>query len=108
MDSLIVLNYKFDKPVVRTPELQMLFSASEASLLRYRNDWVEKGNSLHEMGCFNIEGYKDLLWCPKTFLKWLINNKLKEPIKYTHDQLEYEKINKAIVDLTKHKKENRL
>ena len=108
MDKLTVLKYNFDKPIVRTPELQMLFSVSDASLLRYRNSWVEEGNALYEMGCFNIEGYKDLVWCPKTFLNWLINNKLKEPIKYTHDQLEHQKLNKAVVDLTQHKKENRI
>ena len=92
-------NYKFDKPYYRQSIFLDLFSMSESCLKRYIKDWTDQGRDAVEMGHLNIIGFKETCWCPKTFLGWLIENKIEVPVRYDYQLAEQEKLKTNIVNI---------
>ena len=83
--SEIVFKYRFDKPFIPNSELLKLFSLSERTLRRWREEWVSKGKALEDMGCFQIAQTRELMWEPVKFINWLCANKIKANVKYNYE-----------------------
>jgi hypothetical protein len=94
-------DYKFEKPYYRQGEFLELFSISLATLKRYMEEWVNNGNNLQLMGHLNIIGFRETCWEPKTFLNWLIENKLEAPVKYDFELSEQKKLAQNVINIPK-------
>jgi len=94
-------DYKFEKPYYRQGKFLELFSISLATLKRYMEEWVNNGNNLQDMGHLNIIGFRETCWEPKTFLNWLIENKLEVPVKYDYQLNEQKKLNQNVINIPK-------
>ena len=94
-------DYKFEKPYYRQGKFLELFSISLATLKRYMEEWVNNGNNLQDMGHLNIKGFKETCREPKTFLNWIIENKLEAPVKYDYELSEQKKLTQNVINIAK-------
>ena len=69
-----MLNYKFDKGLVRTTELAEKLSIPEGTLDYWKYQWKQDGHDTYEMGLRLIgnKAYFD----PVQFVNWVSQNKL--------------------------------
>ena len=70
-----MLNYKFDKGLVRTTELAEKLSIPEGTLDYWKYQWKKDGHDTYEMG-LRLIGNK-AYWDPIQFVNWIFQFKLK-------------------------------
>ena len=70
-----MLNYKFDKGLIRTHTLIDKLSIPVSTLDFWKFQWREKGNNCYDMG-LRLIGNK-AYWDPIVFSNWVAQNKLK-------------------------------
>ena len=70
-----MLNYKFDKGLVRTAELAEKLSIPEGTLDYWKYQWKKDGHDTYEMG-LRLIGNK-AYWDPIQFVNWIFQFKLK-------------------------------
>ena len=70
-----MLNYKFDKGLVRTAELLKGLSIPLATLNFWKTQWKQKGNDTYDMG-LRLIGNK-AYWDPIQFVNWIVLFKFK-------------------------------
>ena len=95
------MEYKFNKPYYTKDEHLEMFSLSHGTLARYKEEWLKQGKELSEMGYLPIKGIKGACWDPVKFLSWLLANKVDQPVKYSHEQLEQNKLQQSVIKLKK-------
>ena len=69
-----MLNYKFDKGLVRTTELAEKLSIPEGTLDYWKYQWKQDGHDTYEMG-LRLIGNK-AYWEPIQFVNWIVQYKL--------------------------------
>jgi hypothetical protein len=75
VQRVIMLNYKFNKGLVRTGELVDKLSIPTSTLDFWKSQWRRKGNDCYDMGLRLIG--KKAYWEPIQFVNWVAQNKLK-------------------------------
>ena len=96
--------FQFTKLWYTTTQLLEIIPISRATFYRMHKELIDEGRDLAEMGKIKIKGMENTLWCPITFVKFLLNHKLvSNPISYNYgkvsdddNQLQSENIKVAI------------
>ena len=98
MDTILnITNFKFNKPYFPQSEILELFNISETTLKRY----IAECKSANDLGMFKIEGIRQNMFEPKTFLNWLIENKIKATVQYDYQKAEVDNLKTNITKLTR-------
>ena len=108
-----LIKFQFTKVYYPTKELLELIPISKATFYRMHKELIDEGRDLAEMGKIKIKGMENTLWCPVTFVKFLLNHKLvSNPISYNYgkvsdddNQLQSENIKVAIGFFNKKQKQ---
>lgn len=96
MDGILnISNFKFNKPYFPQSEILELFNISETTLKRY----IAECKSANDLGMFKIEGIRQNMFEPKTFLNWLIENKIKATVQYDYQKAEVDNLKTNITKL---------
>ena len=96
MDTIFnITNFKFNKPYFPQSEILELFNISETTLKRY----IAECKSANDLGMFKIEGIRQNMFEPKTFLNWLIENKIKATVQYDYQIKEVDNLKTNITKL---------
>lgn len=96
MDGILnINNYRFNKPYFPQSEILELFNISETTLKRY----IAECKSANDLGMFKIEGIRQNMFEPKTFLNWLIENKIKATVQYDYQIKEVDSLKTNITKL---------
>ena len=96
MDAEIKISeFKFDKPYYPQSEIIALFSISESTLKRY----IAECKSADELGLFRIDGVRQNMFEPRSFLNWLIENKINGPVQYDYQVKEVDSLKTNITKL---------
>lgn len=96
MDTILnINNFKFNKPYFPQSEILELFNISETTLKRY----IAECKSANDLGMFKIEGIRQNMFEPKTFLNWLIENKIKATVQYDYQKAEVDNLKTNITKL---------
>ena len=90
-----ILYYNFKKPYYPQTEIIELFNISESTLKRY----IAESKSAEDLGMFKIEGVRQNMFEPKTFLNWLIENKIKASVQYDYQKAEVDNLKTNITKL---------
>ena len=85
-----MLNYKFDKGLVRTAELLKGLSIPLATLNYWKTQWKKRGNDTYEMG-LRLIGNK-AYWDPVQFVNWIVQFKLKNKPTTPEQELDQTKL----------------
>ena len=85
-----MLNYKFDKGLVRTAELLKGLSIPLATLNYWKTQWKKRGNDTYEMG-LRLIGNK-AYWDPIQFVNWIFQFKLKNKPTTPEQELDQTKL----------------
>ena len=93
MDAILCYNFK--KPYYPQSEIIELFNISESTLKRY----IAESKSANDLGMFKIEGVRQNMFEPKTFLNWLIENKIKATVQYDYQKAEVDNLKTNITKL---------
>jgi hypothetical protein len=85
-----MLNYKFDKGLVRTTELAEKLSIPEGTLDYWKYQWKQDGHDTYEMGLRLIgnKAYFD----PVQFVNWVSQNKLTNKPTSPEEKLDQQKL----------------
>lgn len=85
-----MLNYKFDKGLVRTAELAEKLSIPEGTLDYWKYQWKKDGHDTYEMGLRLIgnKAYFD----PVQFVNWVSQNKLTNKPTSPEEKLDQQKL----------------
>ena len=90
-----ITDYRFNKPYFPQSEILELFNISETTLKRY----IAECKSANDLGMFKIEGIRQNMFEPKTFLNWLIENKIKATVQYDYQKAEVDNLKTNITKL---------
>ena len=85
-----MLNYKFDKGLVRTAELLKGLSIPLATLNYWKTQWKKRGNDTYEMG-LRLIGNK-AYWDPIQFVNWIVQFKLKNKPTSPEQELDQQRL----------------
>jgi hypothetical protein len=108
-----ITQFQFTKLWYTTTQLLEIIPISRATFYRIHKELIDEGRDLAEMGKIKIKGMENTLWCPVTFVKFLLNHKLvSNPISYNYgkvsdddNQLQSENIKVAIGFFNKKQKQ---
>ena len=90
-----ITDYRFNKPYFPQSEILEMFNISETTLKRY----IAECKSANDLGMFKIEGIRQNMFEPKTFLNWLIENKIKATVQYDYQKAEVDNLKTNITKL---------
>jgi len=93
--NIKISEYKFDKPYYPQSEIIALFNISETTMKRY----IAECKSADELGLFRIDGVRQNMFEPRSFLNWLIENKIKAPVQYDYQIKEVDSLKTNITKL---------
>ena len=83
-----ITQFQFTKLWYTTKELLEIIPITRSTFYRMHKELVDQGRDLSEMGKIKIEGVKNTLWCPVTFVKFLLEHKLvNEPKSYNYGKV---------------------
>ncbi len=89
--------FQLKKVLYTTSDFLQIFPLSLSTLDRITVKLIKDGRCPTEMGRYKFKGCRSDLWDPKKLKEFMIKEQLKPKAKYSHDQLEQEKIKKALV-----------
>ena len=96
--------FQFTQLWYTTKQLLEIIPISRATFYKMHKELVNEGRDLTEMGKVKIKGMENTMWCPITFVKYLLKHRLvTNPITYDFgkvsdedNQLQSENIKVAI------------
>jgi len=94
-----MFNFNFLKPYYQEVEVLDLFSTSKSTLQRYRAECLKSGGDLfNDMGYFHIEGIKSAMYEPVKLSNWILENKVKQEVKYSYEIEEKRKLQNGLLE----------
>ena len=81
-----MFDFKFDRPFYKEKEFLKIVPVPRSTFFHWQNEWISKGNDPLEMGKMEMRDSSAVYWNGPKFLKWLIENKIKQNPKYDYQE----------------------
>ena len=81
-----MFDFKFDRPFYKEKDFLKIISIPRSTFHSWQSEWISKGRDPRLMGKVYIKGSSSVYWNGPKFLKWLIENKIKQNPKYDYQE----------------------
>ena len=81
-----MFDFKFDRPFYKEKEFLKIVPIPRSTFFAYQSEWISKGHDPSEMGKVEMRDSSAGYWNGPKFLKWLIENKIKQNPKYDYQE----------------------
>jgi len=86
-------------PFISEKELLKQIPIPKSTFLKFKYEWVQKGNCLTQMGMFHIEGSGLNYWNVKKLFQWLLDYKIKQPAVFNNEVRDRDVANNVVLVL---------